>query len=176
MKYVIFFSIISVIVIYIFIFGLRNDPKLVPSNLINEVVPNFELVKINEKNINFFGREDIISKNEIKIINFFASWCLPCKIEHPQLKAMSKKNLLFGVNKKDRKDDLIAWLEEMGDPFEAIGADPTGQESIKWGVYGIPETFILDKDSKIRYRHVGPIMAKDLVKLNNILEKLDVEK
>lgn len=176
MKYAIFFSIISIIIIYIFIFGLKNDPKLVPSNLINQVVPNFELVKINQKSINFFDREDVINKKEIKIINFFASWCLPCKIEHPQLKKLSEKNLLFGVNKKDKQEDLIEWLSELGNPFQAIGSDPSGQESIKWGVYGIPETFIVDKNSKIRYRHVGPIMAKDLIKLNTILKKLDVEK
>ena len=176
MKYAIFFSIISIIIIYIFIFGLKNDPKLVPSNLINQVVPNFELVKINQNSINFFDREDVINKKEIKIINFFASWCLPCKIEHPQLKKLSEKNLLFGINKKDKQEDLIEWLSELGNPFQAIGSDPSGQESIKWGVYGIPETFIVDKNSKIRYRHVGPIMAKDLIKLNIILKKLDVEK
>ena len=83
---------------------------------------------------------------------------------------------MFGVNKKDKQEDLIEWLSELGNPFQAIGSDPSGQESIKWGVYGIPETFIVDKNSKIRYRHVGPIMAKDLIKLNTILKKLDVEK
>ena len=117
-----------------------------------------------------------MNDKNVKLVNIFASWCLPCKIEHPQLKKISQKDIpIYGINKKDKIKDLEKWLQELGNPFFAIGADNTGKASIQWGVYGIPETFILDKDSNIRYKHIGPILEKDLETINSIIDSLKYE-
>ena len=163
------------VVIYVFINGLKNDPKIVPSALINESVPEFQISKINSR-INNFSKRDILDDKNVKLVNIFASWCLPCRIEHPQLKKISQKDIsIYGINKKDKIKDLEKWLQELGNPFFAIGADNTGKASIQWGVYGIPETFILDKNSNIRYKHIGPILEKDLETINSIIDSLRYE-
>ena len=171
-----FFFILSflLVILYIFINGLRNDPKIVPSALLNKSVPEFKIQKI-LSNTKTFGRNDIMKIKDVKLVNVFASWCLPCRIEHPQLKKLSKNIPIFGINKKDRKEDLKAWLSELGNPFYAIGADKDGNASIQWGVYGIPETFILDKNSNIRYKHVGPILEKDLETISSIITSIKYE-
>ena len=84
-------------------------------------------------------------KSEIKIINFFASWCPPCQIEHEQLMHLSKKNSVFGIAKKNKLDELSSWLKRLGNPYTKIGMDLEGDVSIDWGVYGLPETFIAMK-------------------------------
>ncbi len=171
-SFVIFFLIL---ILYIFISGLNNDPKLIPSALINKPVPDFQIEKVNTR-INSFSKNDIMNFKGVKLVNIFASWCLPCRVEHPQLKEISKKKIpIYGINKKDKVNDLEAWLAELGNPFHAIGSDSNGKASIQWGVYGIPETFILDKKSNIRYKHVGPILHKDLEKIYVIIESLKDE-
>ena len=171
-----FFFILSflLVILYIFINGLRNDPKIVPSALLNKSVPEFKIQKILSDS-DTFSRNDIMKIQDVKLVNVFASWCLPCRIEHPQLKKLSKNIPIFGINKKDRKEDLKAWLSELGNPFYAIGADKDGNASIQWGVYGIPETFVLDKNSNIRYKHVGPILEKDLETINSIITSIKYE-
>lgn len=163
----------SLILIYIFIKGLSKDPKIIPSNLINETVPNF-LLKPISSDIKFFERDLLFDNNHVKLVNVFASWCPPCKIEHPQINYLSKKKnlMVFGMNKKDKKEDLKSWLKELGNPYHAIGSDLSGRASIEWGVYGLPETFIVDKKSKIRFKHIGPILERDLIKITQIIEKL----
>ncbi len=141
--------------------GLERDPDLLPSALIDQAAPDFVLPPI-------AGRDDGLRNadldGQVSIVNVFASWCVPCRIEHPQLVALSRQPdvRLFGINKKDQPDDVLAWLESHGDPFTRIGADTDGRASLEWGVYGVPETFILDPQGRIRYRHVGPIMPGDL--------------
>ncbi len=164
--------IISVATLFIvFFISLSKDPSYIPSNLIDEQIPEFNLTKISNK-INFSDSD--LKKKNIKIVNFFASWCPPCEIEHPQLSELSKKKniKLFGINKKDNEKDLNKFLSKLGDPFSAIGSDPVGRASIDWGVYGLPETFLIDKNGIIRYKHVGPIMKRDLNVLEKILDKL----
>ena len=99
----------------------------------------------------------------MKLINVFASWCLPCRIEHPILMRFAALKIapLYGLNYKDKKQDALAWLDELGDPYERIGSDLSGRAGIEWGVYGVPETYIVGRDGRIRYRHVGPISARD---------------
>ena len=173
MRYILPFTLILVM-IYIFFHGLSKDPKIVPSNLINTESPDFSLTKISPyKN---FDKKILIENNkEIKIVNFFASWCTPCAIEAPQLKYLSKSFKIYGVNKKDSKEKLQNFLNTYGNPFESIGGDPLGKASIEWGVYGLPETFILDKNGMIRYKHIGPIMKRDLSLFDSILHEIKNE-
>jgi len=152
---------------FLFYKGLKIDPSVVPSNLINEITPNFQLTKIGKHPL--FQPNDL-KKKEIKIVNFFATWCAPCKVEHPQLMKLSSSFTIYGIAKKDNTKDINKWLKNYGNPFDKIGLDSDGISSIEWGVYGLPETFIINKNNKILYKHVGPIMKNDLKKINTILK------
>ena len=152
---------------FLFYKGLKIDPSVVPSNLIDEKTPNFQLEKVGKYPL--FDPNDL-TKQEIKIVNFFATWCGPCKVEHPQLMVLSSSFRLYGIAKKDNPKDIIKWLKNYGNPFDKIGLDNDGISSIEWGVYGLPETFIVNRDNKIIYKHIGPIMENDLEKINTILK------
>ncbi len=171
MKFLVVFSIFSFF-LYIFINGLYKDPRKVPSTLINKHTPEFFSEPILE--FDSFDRPFLLKEEKVKVINFFASWCAPCEIEHPQLKklANNKKILVLGINKKDNSDDLKKFLRRLGNPFDAIISDLNGRVGIEWGVYGLPETFIIDKKGKIKYKHIGPIMERDLKLINSIIIKL----
>ncbi len=139
--------------------GLTKDPRILPSALINKPAPEFDLPPLRD------GGPGLAKKDlggEVKLINVFASWCLPCRIEHPLLMRFAEKNIapLYGLNYKDKKKDALAWLDELGDPYARIGSDLSGRAGIEWGVYGVPETYIIGRDGRIRYRHVGPISAR----------------
>ncbi len=165
MKYfilVIFLSLFSVT----FYMGLNKDPSFIPSNLIEKEVPKFTLKK--SELFKSFVREDLLKDNK-KIVNFFASWCPPCKIEHPNLLKLSEKVKIYGIAKKDNDKEIQKWFRESGNPFEKIGLDLDGSVGINWGVYGLPESFLIDEKGFIIYKHVGPIMEKDLLKINEIL-------
>ena len=152
---------------FMFYKGLKIDPSIVPSNLIDEETPNFQLKKVG--NYPLFDSKDLLKK-EIKIVNFFATWCGPCKIEHPQLMELSGSFRIYGIAKKDNPKNIINWLKSYGNPFDKIGLDNDGISSIEWGVYGLPETFLINKDNKILYKHIGPIMKNDLEKINAFLK------
>ena len=152
--------------------GLKKDPSIIPSNLIAEKVPNLSLLPI--KQYPLFLRKNLVEDNKtVKIVNFFASWCPPCKVEHPQLLNLSKNNKIFGIAKKDSENQVDKWLKKSGNPFEKLGLDNSGLTSIEWGVYGLPETFIIDKNATIRHKHIGPIQEKDLYKIKKIIEDLE---
>ncbi len=151
---------------YLFFKGLQNDPTYIPSNLIYKEAPHFNLETMDNNKL--FSSKDLES-NEIKILNFFASWCPPCKIEHPQLTKLSEKYKVYGIAKKDEKKKLIKWLDDLGNPFQNIGLDNDGMTSINWGVYGLPETFFINKEGMIIYKHIGPIMKKDLEYIHKLI-------
>lgn len=174
MKYLILGLTIVTLTLTAFIIGLSKDPTKIPSNLIDSVIPNFNLDYIGG-GINHFTKDDLMKIKNIKIVNVFASWCPPCRIEHPQITKLSEKYLIFGINQKDKQDNLFSWLEELGNPYEGIGLDKEGRASIEWGVYGVPETFILDSNSKIRYKHVGPVMERDLKAFEEVINLLKNE-
>ena len=115
-----------------------------------------------------------MENKEFKIINFFASWCPPCKVEHPNLMKLSKKFKIYGIAKKDSDAEIKNWLEKAGNPFEAIGHDYDGSAGINWGVYGLPETFIVNNYGKIVYKHVGPITVRDLKNKSNFSNKMKI--
>ncbi len=139
-----------------FAIGLQRDPKILPSALIDKPVPEFELPALLDGTPGFatgdFG-------GEVVMVNVFASWCLPCRAEHPILMRLAEDGVLpiYGLNYKDEKEDATAWLAELGNPYTRIGHDISGRAGIEWGVYGVPETYLIGKQGRIRYKHVGPL-------------------
>ena len=141
---------------------LKEDPSELPSVLIDKSLPIIKLEKLAEYKL--FNRENLLMLKEPSLINVWSSWCAPCKVEHEFLLAMSTKyNIkIFGINYKDDKEDAMKVLKLSGNPFYAIGRDEDGIQSINLGVYGVPETFVIDANGNIRYRHVGPILEYDM--------------
>ena len=132
-----------------------KDISQLPSAMIDKPAPQFDLPPI-------AGRPDGLKtadlKGKVSLVNVWASWCPPCRIEHPILMTLAKEGVtIYGINYKDKPKDADRFLRELGNPFARIGADLKGRASIDWGVYGYPETFIVDASGHIRYRHVGPI-------------------
>ena len=145
-----------------FAIGLSLDPSKLPSALIDQPAPVFDLPGIEGVAREGFSSNDLGGR--VVLVNIFASWCLPCLAEHPQITALSRDHKIpvFAINKKDKPGNAAKWLEKNGNPYPRIGADNSGRVSVDWGVYGVPETFIVDKQKRIRYRHVGPIMPHDM--------------
>jgi cytochrome c biogenesis protein CcmG, thiol:disulfide interchange protein DsbE len=139
--------------------GLTRDPGTLPSALLDQPAPPFELPGLDGRE--GFSSEDL--KGRVSLVNVFASWCVPCRVEHPVLMRLAQEGVpVFGINYKDPADQAQAWLADLGNPFAKIGADRDGRVGIEWGVYGVPETFVVDAEGRIRHRHVGPIQARDL--------------
>ena len=139
--------------------GLTRDPGTLPSALIDRPVPTFHLPAL--EGGEGFSSEDL--KGQVSLVNVFASWCVPCRVEHPLLMKLAEDGVvIYGINYKDPADQAQAWLAELGDPFQKIGADRDGRVGIEWGVYGVPETFVVDAEGRIRHKHVGPIQPRDL--------------
>ena len=138
-----------------------DDPAVLSSALINRPAPEFSLPPLP-------GRADGLASADLGgrpvLVNVFASWCAPCLAEHPLLMRLSGELAvpILGINHRDEPADALAWLARHGDPFERIGADREGRVSIDWGVYGVPETFVVDGGGRIRFRHAGPL-TPDLV-------------
>ncbi|MFC3227115.1 DsbE family thiol:disulfide interchange protein [Marinibaculum pumilum] len=141
---------------------LYLDPRSLPSALIDKPVPDFSLPPLPDRRR---GLDSDDLHGQVSIVNVFASWCAPCKVEHPvlmQIAADYEEDVkIFGIAYKDRPADTVKWLEELGDPYNAIGVDRTGRVSIDFGVYGVPETYVVRPDGSIAYRHVGPITQQD---------------
>ena len=136
--------------------GLTRDPKVLPSALIDKPVPEFNLPPVKGRTS---GLASADLSGEVSIVNVFASWCLPCKAEHPIWMDLKARNVvpIHGLNYKDTPDDASAWLNRLGDPYKRTGADLDGRVALDWGVYGVPETFIVSADGRIAYKHVGPV-------------------
>ena len=136
--------------------GLTMDPRLVPSPLVGKAVPDFNLPPVKGR-VAGLAKDDLTG--EVSFVNVFASWCTACRQEHPLLMALSRKGAVssHGLNYKDKPEDAAAWLDELGDPYTRTGADIDGMVGLDWGVYGVPETFVVDSQGIIRYKHIGPI-------------------
>lgn len=137
-------------------FGLKRDPSVLPSALIGKPVPEFTLPAVKGRTL---GLASADLRGEVSLVNVFASWCVPCRYEHPFFMQLKKSGIvpLHGINYKDRPDDAAAWLHRWGDPYTRTGADIDGRVSIEWGVYGVPETFVIDREGRIAFKHIGPI-------------------
>jgi cytochrome c biogenesis protein CcmG/thiol:disulfide interchange protein DsbE len=130
------------------------DPNRLPSTREGQTAPTLSLSALPGKQV--LTDEDL-RDGEVKLVNFWASWCVPCRAEHPQLEALAEELPVYGINYKDAPADALAFLEELGDPFAAIGADPEARTGIDWGLYGVPETFVLAGDGTVVLRFAGPI-------------------
>ncbi len=145
----------------LFYVGLGKDPKLLPSALIGAPAPQFDLPAL-------LVKDQAVSSASIEgrvvLMNFFASWCGPCRIEHPLLMNLAEAGEVpvYGINYKDTEVDAKRWLADFGDPFAEIGADLEGRTGIDWGVYGLPETFLVNQQGQIVYKHVGPLTSEVL--------------
>ncbi len=135
--------------------GLDRDPQLVPSALIGKPVPQFALPALIDGND---GLKTADLKGKVVLVNVFASWCVPCRAEHPLLMRLAKEGVeLDGINYKDKPEDAKLWLTNLGDPYKRIGSDLEGTVGIDWGVYGVPETFVIDRTGTLRFKQVGPL-------------------
>ena len=141
--------------------GLTMNPRDIPSPLIGKPVPEFSLPPVKGGTL---GLASADLRGEVSIVNVFASWCVACREEHPILMGIKEKGLvpLHGINYKDKPDDARAWLDEMGDPYTRIGADISGKVAIDWGVYGVPETFVIDREGRIAYKQIGAVTPEIL--------------
>ena len=160
--YILPLSVFLILAVY-FAIGLTKDPGILPSALINKPVPEFSLPPIEGGPGKGFSSADL-KGNGVSIVNVFASWCVPCRAEHPQITRLAELKVatVYGLNFKDKPENALKWLKQLGDPYAAHGADTNGRVAIDWGVYGIPETFIVDNGGTIRYKFVGPIDARRL--------------
>jgi len=136
--------------------GLGLDPKTVPSPLIGKSAPGFSLTKLDNPETTI-RREDLLGK--VWMLNVWASWCVACREEHPLLVEFSRKKLLpiYGLNYKDDRAAGLRWLANFGNPYDASLFDNDGRVGIDWGVYGVPETFIVDREGIIRFKQIGPL-------------------
>ena len=139
--------------------GLTRNPREVPSPLIGKPVPVFSLPPVLGRTL---GLSDKDLKGQVSVVNVFASWCVPCRQEHPLIQRLAREVPVHGLNYKDRPEDAARWLDELGDPYTRTGADLDGRIGIDWGVYGIPETFVIDRDGRVAYKQIGPITPRIL--------------
>jgi cytochrome c biogenesis protein CcmG/thiol:disulfide interchange protein DsbE len=138
-----------------------KDRSVVPSALIGRTVPAETFPSLLDT-VPGFGPDRL--EGRVSLVNVFASWCAPCRVEHPKLMELSERPDLHivGLNYKDRLPQARSFLAELGNPYDAVGVDPQGRKAIEWGVYGVPETFIVDADGVIRAKHVGPLTDEAL--------------
>ncbi len=138
--------------------GLREDPSRLPSPLIEKKVPSFTLPALE-------GRPPKLASDDltgqVSLVNVFASWCVACLQEHPLFMDLQGVVPIHGINYKDDQADALSWLMKHGDPYARIGTDLEGRVGIDWGVYGVPETYVIDQSGIIKYKHIGPILTSD---------------
>jgi cytochrome c biogenesis protein CcmG/thiol:disulfide interchange protein DsbE len=154
--------------------GLTLNPREVPSPLVGKPAPYFELPQLHQP-AKTFSQKDMIGK--VWLLNVWASWCVSCREEHPVLLDLAKSGLvpIFGLDYKDKREEGLPWLRRMGDPYQLSAFDADGRIGIDYGVYGVPETYLIDKRGVIRYKYIGPltpeIVSKKLVPLVNELNR-----
>lgn len=156
--------------------GLNHDPSKIPSALIGKAVPKFSLPPVQGRTL---GLSSDNLHGEVSLVNVFASWCVACREEHPRFMRLARDKTvpIHGINYKDAPDDAERWLNTMGDPYTRTGADRNGRVSIDWGVYGVPETFVVGADGVIAYKHIGAITDQALAEtILPLVEKLRRQK
>ena len=155
--------------------GLRLDPHHVPSPLINRPAPAFDLPRLDEPQLTV-STQDL--RGKVWLLNVWASWCVSCQQEHPLLVSLAETSRVpvYGLNYKDQREAALGWLARHGNPYVQSLSDPEGLVGIDYGVYGVPETFVVDKQGVIRHKHTGPVTPQDLSgTLLPLVEKLNAQ-
>ena len=136
----------------------RDDPDALPSARKGQPAPAVVLQPMQGKTL---FDDAALRDGQIKLVNYWASWCAPCRVEHPNLEALAAEGIpIYGINYKDKAANALRFLEELGDPYTAIGADENGRMALDWGVYGVPETYVIDGDGTILLRFAGPVTQR----------------
>jgi len=148
--------------IAVFATQMGRDPSLVRSVLIDKPAPTFTLPAVAGTGVKGFDTASLTG--EVTVVNVFASWCVPCRDEHPLLEVLKAESgvRLFGIDQRDQADNAVKFLTELGNPYDRIGGDTDNRVSIDWGVYGVPETFVVNAAGVITYKHVGPMTPETL--------------
>ena len=173
-KLLIIHSILFLLIVLTFFYLLiiERNPSEIPSTLLDKNVPKFETESLLKKE-RFISSKEF--GNEIILVNFFATWCLPCRDEHIYIKRFSNEKgiRVIGINYKDNSKKTIQWLKNLGNPYSNIPIDKNGRIAIDWGVYGIPETFVVSSKGIIKYRHIGPVTKKIYKKINLLIKGIE---
>jgi cytochrome c biogenesis protein CcmG/thiol:disulfide interchange protein DsbE len=153
-------AIFLVVLAFLFV-GLFRDPREVPSPLIDKPAPAFSLTRLHEPELRL---TNVDMQGQVWLLNVWASWCVSCRVEHPLLLDLAKANVVpvIGLAYKDQPSDGLKWLASNGDPYKMSIVDLDGRVGIDFGVYGVPETFVIDKAGVIRYKQIGPLTADAL--------------
>lgn len=147
----------------------RENPNELPSTLEGRAAPAVEVTPLGDKKP--FKDSDLRGEG-VKLVNFWASWCAPCRVEHPNLEKLTQQGItIYGVNYKDKPGNALKFLNDLGDPYAAIGADDAGRMALNWGVYGVPETYVIDGNGQILLRFAGPITERAMQ--NQILPAIE---
>jgi cytochrome c biogenesis protein CcmG/thiol:disulfide interchange protein DsbE len=157
-----FWPFLAFVVLAVFLYvGLGLNPHEIPSPLINKPAPAFTLPQLYNPSKQFSSEE---MKGKVWLLNVWASWCVSCREEHPVLMELSQQHIvpIYGLDYKDKNPDGEAWLREGGDPYTLVATDANGRVGIDYGVYGVPETYVIDKQGVIRYKQIGPVTHESL--------------
>jgi len=148
-------AIFAVVLAFLFV-GLFRDPREVPSPLIGKPAPDFSLARLHQPQMRLTNQD---MRGQVWLLNVWASWCVSCRVEHPLLLDLARANVVpvIGLAYKDKPTDGLAWLTSNGDPYKMSIVDLDGRVGIDFGVYGVPETFVIDKSGVIRYKQIGPL-------------------
>ena len=159
-RFLIPFGIFLVLAVFLAV-GLNLNPREVPSPLIDKPAPAFQLPQLHDSGRTLTPQD---MKGKVWVFNVWASWCVACVEEHPLLVELSKRNLvpILGLNYKDNRADALQWLQKRGDPYTLSAQDADGRVGIDYGVYGVPETYVIDKEGIIRFKRIGPVTPKVL--------------
>ena len=171
MKYFLPLGVLAVVVGFLFV-GLQLKPREVPSPFIGKAAPAFQLQQLQAPDRPF---QPEAMRGKVWLFNVWASWCVSCRAEHPVLVELAKRNLvpIVGLNYKDKRDEALKWLAHFGNPYVLSVSDLDGRVGIDFGVYGVPETFVIDREGVIRYKHIGPLTDDDVKeKILPLVERL----
>jgi cytochrome c biogenesis protein CcmG, thiol:disulfide interchange protein DsbE len=157
-----FWPFVAFVVLAVFLYiGLGLNPHEVPSPLINKPAPAFTLPQLHDTSKRFSSQD---MKGQVWMLNVWASWCVSCREEHPVLMSLARQNIvpIYGLDYKDKNADGEAWLRNGGDPYTLVATDADGRVGIDYGVYGVPETYLIDKEGVIRYKQIGAVTHQSL--------------
>ncbi len=150
-----------VVLVGFLVVGLGLNPRQVPSPLVGKPAPEFQLQQLHEADKTLTSKDNL---GKVWLLNVWASWCVSCREEHPLLVELAKSRIVpvYGLNYKDKREDALRWLKQFGDPYTVSIVDPEGRTGIDYGVYGVPETYVIDKNGVIRYKQIGPVTVDAL--------------